>query len=87
MAISLKTLKSSTSTAPPITLIYGVDGIGKTSLASEWPDPLYAPTEGQKTPAGIDLPSTDVISSWEDIETLFNELLAGDHNFKSLIID
>jgi len=87
MAISLKTLKSSTSTTPPITLIYGVDGIGKTSLAAEWPDALYAPTEGQKTPAGVDIPSTDIISSWDDIETLFNELLAGGHDFKSLIID
>lgn len=87
MAISLKKLKSSTSTAPPITLIYGVDGIGKTSLAAEWPSPIYAPTEGQKTPAGIDIPSTDIISSWDDIESLFNELLEGGHDFKTVIID
>ena len=87
MAISLKRLKSSKSTAPPITLIYGVDGIGKTSLAAEWPSPLYAPTEGQKAPSDVDIPSTDVISSWDDIESLFNELLSGDHDFKTVIID
>lgn len=87
MAISLKNLKSSRSKMPPITLIYGVDGIGKTSLAAEWPEPLYMPTEGQKTPSDIEIPSTDVISSWDDIENVFTELLTTEHDFKSVIID
>ncbi|MBY5553761.1 ATP-binding protein [Rhizobium leguminosarum] len=87
MAISLKSLKSSRSTTPPITLIYGVDGIGKTSLATEWPTPLYMPTEGQKTPSDVDIPSTDIITSWEDIESVFQELLTTEHDFKTVIID
>lgn len=87
MAISLGSLKSSKSTVPPIVLIYGVDGIGKTSLAAEWPAPLYIPTEGQKTPSDVDIPSTDNVSSWADIEGIINELLTADHGLQTVIFD
>lgn len=32
--------------APVKTLIYGPEGIGKSTLASQWPDPLFIDTEG-----------------------------------------
>jgi replication-associated recombination protein RarA len=39
MAISLSSLKSTKRNDPPSMLLYGVDGVGKTSLAAEFPKP------------------------------------------------
>ncbi|MBY3434863.1 ATP-binding protein [Rhizobium laguerreae] len=94
MAISLKKLRSSTSTYPPIVLIYGVDGIGKTSLAAEFPDAIYLPTAGERTPEGVDLATpeddegnTKYIESWEDLRSIVGELLTEEHEFKTAIFD
>lgn len=94
MAISLGRLKSSTSTFPPIILLYGVDGVGKTSLAAEFPDALYLPTSGERTPEGVDLATpededggTQYITSWEELKTIVGDLLTEDHDFKTVIFD
>ncbi len=55
MAISLSSLKSTKRNDPPVMLLYGVDGIGKTSLASEFPDPIYLATEGERPPSDIEM--------------------------------
>lgn len=87
MAISLSSLRSSKSTNPPIILIYGVDGVGKTSLAAEFPDALYVPTAGERTPEGIDLPTPGIIETFNDLKGVFGELLTEDHEFKTVIVD
>lgn len=87
MAISLSSLVSSQSSNPPITVIYGVDGVGKTSLAAEFPDPLYLPTVGERAPSGIDMPTPGVIESLDDLYGIFGELLNDDHDIKTVIID
>lgn len=87
MAISLSSLKSSKSTNPPITLLYGVDGIGKTSLAAEWPSPLYLPTEGERPPSDVEMATPGTVESFNDIIAVFTELLETEHEFKTVIID
>ncbi|RUM98996.1 ATP-binding protein [Pseudaminobacter arsenicus] len=87
MAISLSSLRSSKSTNPPITLLYGVDGIGKTSLAAEWPDPLYLPTEGERPPSDVEMATPGTIGSLDDLFNVFGELLESKHDFKSIVID
>lgn len=87
MAISLSSLKSSKSTKPPIVVLYGVDGIGKTSLAAEWPDPVYLPTEGERPPSDVDMPTPGTIKSLDDLWNVVGELLDGQHGFKTAIID
>lgn len=86
MAISLSSLRSSKSDNPPIVLLYGVDGIGKTSLAAEFPNPIYLPTEGERAPSDVDMPTAD-IASLNDVFVIFEQLLTEEHEFKSVIID
>ena len=45
MALSLSNLVRRKSDKPPRIVIYGVPGIGKTSLAAEFPDPIFIQTE------------------------------------------
>lgn len=87
MAISLSTLKSSKNDNPPITVIYGVDGIGKTSLAAEWPAPIYLPTEGERPPSDIEMPTPGTVESFDALLDIFSELLTEEHEFKTVIID
>lgn len=91
MALSLSNLKSTkaeSDTRPPITLIYGVDGIGKSSLAAEFPDAIYLPTLGETPPSDVDLATPDdPIESWDDLKGIITDLLVDDHPFKTVIID
>lgn len=86
MAISLSTLKSSKRTDPPICVLYGVDGIGKTRLAAEFPSPIYLHTSGENTPDDIELPSAEV-ETYGDMMDIFAELLTQEHEHKTVIVD
>ncbi len=90
MAISLSSLNSTSALAAsraPIFLIYGIDGIGKTSLAAEFPSPLYLPTAGERAPSDIDLPTPGTIETIDDLWSVVGDLMGCEHEFKTLIID
>jgi hypothetical protein len=87
MAISLGSLKSTKTNRPPITLLYGVDGVGKTSLAAEFPNPIYLPTEGETPPSDVELQTPGTVESYEALLDVFGELLEGEHDFGTVIVD
>ncbi|OJH53504.1 oxidoreductase [Agrobacterium pusense] len=87
MAISLSSLKSTKRADPPVILLYGVDGIGKTSLAAEFPDALYLPTEGERTPSDVELVTPGTIESFDELLDVFGELLTEEHDRKTVILD
>jgi hypothetical protein len=87
MALSLSSLKSSKRSDPPVMLLYGVDGIGKTSLAAEFPDPLYLPTEGERAPSDVEIATPGTIESFGALLDIIEELLTTEHEFKTVIID
>lgn len=87
MAISLASLKSTKTNNPPKILLYGVDGVGKTSLAAEFPNPLYLPTEGETPPSDVALQTPGTVESYESLLDIFGELLEGQHDFGTVIVD
>jgi len=89
MAIDLSTLRSTKAESdvrPPITLIYGVDGVGKTSLAAEFPDAIYLATAGENPPSDVDLPKVE-IDSFDTLKQWIGDLIGDEHPFKTVIID
>lgn len=66
-------------------VIYGPEGIGKTSLASRFPDPLIIDTEGGT--AHMDVRRIDKPETWEELLQIVKEVAATSGICQTLVID
>jgi hypothetical protein len=70
---------------PPRLVIYGVPGIGKTTLAADAPAPIFLPIEdglGQ-----LQVPTFPRPSTYEEVESAISALIEEDHDYRTLVID
>ena len=70
---------------PQKIVLYGVEGIGKTSLAAQMPDPLFIDTEGGT--AHLDVRRLQKPSSWVELLAMIREVAATPDVCKTLVID
>lgn len=66
-------------------VIYGPEGIGKTTLASKFPDPLFIDTEGST--ARMDVARLDRPTTWAELIRLVKEVRTEPDCCKTLVID
>lgn len=91
MAISLSDLRSSTAARPERILVYGPPGLGKTSLGTEWPDPVLFDVEGGR-PSNVPIDAVpgfeaDQLQSYEAVMDGLGSLYTEDHGFRTLVFD
>jgi hypothetical protein len=86
MAIDLKSLASTKTSLPPRVLIYGPPGLGKTSLALEFPAPIMIDIE-QGVPAGLDVHSFGEIDGYDAVVSAIGQLITDEHEFKTVVVD
>lgn len=74
---------------PPIVLVYGEGGVGKTTFAAGAPSPiLLAAEDGARRIRGVHrLPGEGVVSSWGEVLELTRAVAYGEHSYKSFIVD
>lgn len=69
---------------PIKTVIYGAEGVGKTSLAAKFPNPLFLDTEGGTSRLNV---RRIKIKNWDELLASVKEVIANPEVCKSLVID
>jgi hypothetical protein len=67
------------------TVIYGPEGIGKTTLAAQFPSPVFLDTEGGTH--HLDVARFPAPKTWDDVTKTITLLASEPHEFKTLVID
>ncbi len=70
---------------PQKVVIYGAEGVGKTTLAAQMPNPLFIDTEGGT--AHMDVSRIDRPGSWEELLAIIAEVAVTKDVCKTLVID
>jgi hypothetical protein len=71
--------------SPPRLLIYGTEGIGKSTTASQAPNPIFVPTEDGLDQ--IDCASFPLAGKLADVESALKSLINEKHDFETVVID
>jgi DNA polymerase III delta prime subunit len=86
MAISLKDLKRIRAVLPPRILIYGPPGMGKTTLANEFPDNVFMQVE-DGTPGDLELNSFGHLQSFDQVMEAIAALYTDEHAHRTAVLD
>lgn len=88
MAISWDDLKDTSDTDPPLVTVYGGAKTGKTTLASEFPNPLYVRTgEGERAPSGVSMKSFGVSDTYNEVLDQIAYMLEAEHDRQTFVLD
>ena len=71
--------------SPPRLLVYGIEGIGKSTLAAGAPGPIFIPTEDGLDQ--IDCASFPVAETFGDVQAALQALIQEDHDYQTVVID
>jgi hypothetical protein len=71
--------------SPPRFVIYGTEGIGKSTMAAQAPKPIFIPTEDGLDQ--IDCASFPLAASFADVEAALQSLIQEQHDFEAVVID
>jgi hypothetical protein len=83
----LERLKSLRADKPPRILIYGEPKIGKTTLASEFPNAVFLQLEDGENDIAVQGWNRADIQSFGDVMEAMRELYEGEHGFTTLVVD
>ena len=72
-------------TRPQKAVIYGPEGVGKSTFASLTPAPVFLDTEGGTH--HLDVIRLDAASTWDEITATVTQLAKTQHPFRTLVID
>ncbi len=85
MSFNLKSIQKNTLSGPPRVMLYGVEGIGKTTFAAGTPKPVFIPTEDGLGNLTVDhFPLAEKFSDVMDsVASLYKE----DHKYSTVVLD
>lgn len=85
MAFNLQSIQKNTAIAAPRIMVYGVEGIGKTSFAAQSPDPIFILTEDGLGSLKVD--HFPVAQKSSDVLDAVTALASENHKFKTVVLD
>ena len=81
----IKKIRSGKRHSPPRLLVYGTEGIGKSTLASKAPRPIFIATEDGLDQ--IDCRSFPLAVTFKQVESALEALIEEDHDYQTVVID
>ncbi|MCI0333661.1 MAG: ATP-binding protein [Planctomycetes bacterium] len=81
----LDQIEQGRSAAPPRLMVYGTEGIGKSTLASQAPNPIFIQTEDGLNE--IDCHKFPLARSFAEVQAALVELHRQEHDYQSVIVD
>ena len=85
MTITLANVRKNETISPPMIMIYGTHGVGKTSFAASSPNPIFLQTEDGL--GLIDVPTFGLLKSFDEIMEAISALYAEDHSYSTVVLD
>jgi len=83
--MTLAAVTSGRLSKPPRVLLYGTDGIGKSTFGSRAPAPIFLCAEDGT--AGLDVARFPEPTSWTEVLAAVDALIAGGHGYRTLVVD
>jgi len=87
MAISLASLRRASVPLPPLMLVYGTAGMGKTSLALQAPDAVYIQIAPERPPSDVTPNGFGELTEYSQVIEAISSLYSETHEFKTVVID
>ena len=90
MAITIDSLRRGGGGKPPVAVLYGKPGIGKTTLAAQAPGPVFIQTEDGLTSPHLEwVPTFGVLQSYEQVLETLGVVYenAAAQNWKTVVLD
>lgn len=85
MTFTLQSIQSGPQPTPPLIIVVGVPGVGKSTFASQAPDAVFIKTEDGL--GNLDVKSFPLATSWEDVNAQLDVLLNETHAFSTMVFD
>ena len=85
MAFNLKSILKNTAMAAPRIMVYGVEGIGKSTFGAGAPNPIYILTEDGLGSLNVD--HFPLATSFQDVMDAIASLYKENHAFETVVID
>lgn len=71
---------------PPMMLVYGSEGIGKTTFAAQMKNPIFIKTE-EGFPVSVRCDSFPVVRSYNELIDDLKSIVSEEHDYKTVVID
>jgi len=82
---SLQSITSGPQPNPPMVVIVGTPGVGKSTFASQAPNAVFIKTEDGL--GSLDVKSFPLAKSWEEVDEQMGVLVTETHGFNTLVFD
>lgn len=87
MAITLDSISKGKALKAPRIVLLGVEKVGKSTLASQAPAPIFLPIKGEEGTDAIDVPKFPTARSYDEVVEMLGALYQGDHEYSTVVID
>ena len=84
--MNLADIRKFTAQLAPRILVHGQEGVGKTTLASKFPPPIFLQAE-DGCPGSLEIDSFGLIENFADLRSAIGALASEQHHFQTVVLD